>query len=112
MNAPEKPMRSEPVMPRPAAMARATASSTPRQAGPRSSLSCSPMGVGVTCRLVRSNSFAPTRRSRRAMVWLTLLCETPTRSAVRPKCSSSARVRKISISWRSMNDSPAPLGRA
>lgn len=40
----------------------------------------------------------PTRRSHFLIVWLTRAVETCSRSVARPKCSSSARIRKISIS--------------
>jgi hypothetical protein len=49
-------------------------------------------------RLLRSNNGAPIRRSIFLIVWLTRAVETWSRSAARPKCSSSARVRKISMS--------------
>ncbi len=53
-------------------------------------------------RLVRSNSAAPIRRSCFRTAWLTRAWETRSRSALRPKCNSSARTRKISMSRSSI----------
>ena len=57
--------------------------------------------VSSTRRLVRTNSGAPMRTSSRLIVWLTRAVDTCSRSALRPKCSSSASVRNASISCRS-----------
>nr|BFF27829.1 hypothetical protein GCM10025732_57940 [Glycomyces mayteni] len=48
---------------------------------------------------------APTRRSRRWTSWETRARESRIRAAVRPKCSSSARIRKHSSSSRSTGSS-------
>jgi hypothetical protein len=65
------------------------------------------MGVSRTMRLVRSNSGAPTRRSIFLIDWLIRGAVTCSRSAVRPKCNSSARARNISMS-RSSTHAPDP----
>src|SRR5581483_5423579 len=66
------------------------------------SASRTPSGVSLTRRLVRSNSAPPARRSRAATSRLTRGWGIRSRSAVRPKCSSSARTRNTSISSVSM----------
>jgi hypothetical protein len=64
-------------------------------AGIRSCRRLSPAEVRRTRRLVRSNTFTPSRDSSTRMASLTPGWEMPSRSAVRPKWSSSARTRKI-----------------
>ena len=64
-------------------------------AGARLRLSSSPAGVRRTRRLVRSKTLTPSRDSRTRTASLTPGWEMPRRSAVRPKCSSSASTRKI-----------------
>ena len=84
-----------------AAPARSTAAVIRCHAGPTSSSNARPASVSSTRRLVRSNSGTPTRSSIRLIAWLTRAVDTCSRSAVRPKCSSSASVMKASISCRS-----------
>src|SRR5207302_1030774 len=52
--------------------------------------------VSRTRREVRSNSSAPSSRSSRRIRWLSGGWAIPSRSAARPKCSSSATTRKHS----------------
>lgn len=70
---------------------------------PRSARNCQPSEVRATRRMVRMNSGAPRRRSRRCTSWLTRARDIRIRSAVRPKCSSSARRRKHFSSSRSID---------
>lgn len=85
-------------MPRPDRTARSNPATIVSRAGCRSSYNLCPIGVSSTRRLVRLNNGAPMRRSSFLIVWLTRAVETCIRSAVRPKCSSSASVRNASSS--------------
>jgi hypothetical protein len=97
-----KPIRNGPAICCAAARVSSTAARSCAYAGTSRSRSCCPSGVRRTRRLVRSNSVPPTSRSRAATDRLTFGWVNRSRSAVRPKWSSSARTRNTSICARSI----------